>query len=124
MPCLENNSSISSPLSQTDPRFSKRFLKGFVSKARGTSDRFTRSSVHCGARHLGSGHREGFALLFTSLRDTLIFESVIHFFDTLVASHTVNSQKGPRNTRLNLPGANSAVSGGPGPAPLPLQKHG
>lgn len=48
MPCLENNSSISSPLSQTDPRFSKRFLKGIVSKARGTSGRFTSSPVHRG----------------------------------------------------------------------------
>ena len=81
--CLENNSSISSPLSQTDPRFSKRFLKGFISKVRRTSDRSTSSPIHCGTCHLQSAHREDFALLFTSLRNTLIFKSQLFTFLTL-----------------------------------------
>lgn len=43
---VENNSSSSSPLSKTDPRFSKRLLQGSVSKTRETSQGFTSSPMY------------------------------------------------------------------------------
>lgn len=72
---VENISSRSSPLPETDPRFSKGLLQGSQQNKGDLRGIYKFSHAHCGTCHLQGALREDFAPLFTTLRDALIVKA-------------------------------------------------